>query len=53
MTYPENSTAHERIQYYMETDEEKRAVALSQLVGYLESCSHWDIKLFPGSDEPD
>ena len=45
MNYNTNSTSDERIAAYVSTGDEKKAQALSMLVGYLEDCRNWDIKL--------
>jgi hypothetical protein len=39
----ENATLVDRIRYYIEVDDTRRAKALAQLGDYLEECFLWDI----------
>ena len=38
-----NATTLERIIYYVETDQDDKARALSQLADHLEECFSWEI----------
>jgi hypothetical protein len=43
---PENATLIERLQYYVNSDDPKRARALAQVADFLEECYLWDIDFF-------
>ena len=43
---PENATLIERLQYYVNSDDPKRAKALAQVADFLEECYLWDIDFF-------
>lgn len=42
----ENATLIERLQYYINLDEPRKAKALAQLADFLEECYLWDVDLF-------
>lgn len=40
----ENATLVERITYYVETDERRKAKALAKVGDYLEECWQWELE---------
>ena len=44
----ENATLVERIQFYVQFDESRKAKALAQLGDYLEDCFEWEIEFTEG-----
>ena len=42
----ENATLIERLQYYVNFDEPKKARALAQLADFLEECYLWDLDFY-------
>lgn len=43
---PENATLIERLQYYVNFDQPKKARALAQVADFLEECYLWDLDFY-------